>query len=269
MKKLRNLIAVMAMMSMAAVLTGCGDDDDNDDDDAPPGQTIFAPLDEASLTAQNKTYTINLAGQEPILLTFPAAGQYQAVQAGVTETGAITDATRDVNRWTMNITPAEGAPEGAQAGVLQLDFTANNAGTATFTPTGGTAETGNFTLAEGNGGGDEGGDNGGGGNAPAGLDGRRIQLQTTGAGQELLTFTGATSGTFTSDISNPAAGGTFTYTPTGSTAVLDLQYDTPAAVANDFSNLTLTFADGDSGTFSGNQHFEGADHQTTGNFSLP
>jgi len=101
------------------------------------------------------------------------------------------------------------------------------------------------------------------------IDGRRIQLQTTGAGQELLTFTGATSGTFTSDISNPAAGGTFTYTPTGSTAVLDLQYDTPAAVANDFSNLTLTFADGDSGTFSGNQHFEGADHQTTGNFSLP
>src|SRR5687768_12703418 len=147
MKKLRNLIAVMAMMSMAAVLTGCGDDDDSgDDDDQPAGPTIFAPLDEAALTAQNKTYTINIAEQEPITLTFPAAGQYQAVQAGVTETGTIANASRDVNRWTMNVTPAEGAPEGAQAGVLQLDFTANNAGTATFTPTGGTAETGNFTL---------------------------------------------------------------------------------------------------------------------------
>jgi hypothetical protein len=180
MKKLRNLIAVMAMMSMATFLTGCGDDDDNDDDDVvPPGQNIVAPLDEASLTAQNKTYTVNVAGQnDPITLTFPANGQYQLQQAGVTEVGTITAATRDVNRWTMNVNPNEGQ-DGAQAGVLQLDFTANNAGAWTFTPTEGAAETGTFTVAETPGGGDNGGDNGGdtgGGYPPTALSGHTLQL---------------------------------------------------------------------------------------------
>src|SRR5688572_21944706 len=192
MKKLRNLIAVMAMMSMAAVLTGCGDDDDSgDDDDQPAGPTVFAPLDEAALTAQNKTYTINIAGQEPITLTFPAAGQYQAVQAGVTENGAIANASRDVNRWTMNVTPAEGAPEGAQAGVLQLDFTAENAGTATFTPTGGTAETGTFTVAVDPGTGDNG--NGDTGGLPTSLEGRTLQINYTGGGGEKFLFTSPTA----------------------------------------------------------------------------
>src|SRR5687768_6549900 len=212
MKKLRNLRAVMAMMRMGAVLTGCGDDDDSGDDDdhTPPGQTIFAPLNEEALTAQNKTYTINLTGQaEPITLTFPAAGQYQVVQGGVTETGAITGASRDGNRWTMTITPGEGAPEGAQTGVLQLDFTANNAGTATFTPTGGTAETGAFTLTEGNGGGDEGGDNGGGVDRTT-LTGKTLELTFPGGGVETFQFTSGTEvlyqnttqGTYTWDQAN-------------------------------------------------------------------
>jgi hypothetical protein len=268
MKKLRNLIAVMAMMSMAAVLTGCGDDDDDDDDDQPPVNNIVAPATEADLTAQNKTYTVTIPGDtNNIVLTFPSSGRYQAVQGESTEQGAISGAVRDVNTWTFNVTPDAGQ-EGAQAGSVRLDFTAADQGTWTFTPEGGTAETGTFVLTTNPGGGDDGGDTGGGA-APASLEGRRIQLATTGAGQELLTFTGATSGTFTSDIANPAAGGTFTYTPTGNTAVLDLQYDTPAAAANDFSNLTLTFDSGTAGTFTGNQHFEGADHDTSGNFSLP
>jgi hypothetical protein len=254
MKKLRNLIAVMAMMSMAAVLTGCGDDDDNDDDnDQPPGNTIVAPLDEAALTAQNKTYTVNIAGQEPITLTFPAAGQYQAVQAGVTETGTISGATRDVNRWTMNVTPAEGAPEGAQAGVLQLDFTANNAGTATFTPTGGTAETGTFTLVEGGGGGDEGGD---GGTDRTTLSGKTLQVTYPGGGGEKFQFTdgsnvsyedGAQTGTYTWDQANARVnvtlnnGNLFTVTiPEGSNAAtVVFQQDANAAPQTDTGTYTL------------------------------
>jgi hypothetical protein len=207
MKKLRNLIAMMAMMSMAAVLTGCGDDDDNDDDDQPPGQQVFAPLDEAALTAQNKTYTVNVAGQEPITLTFPAAGQYQTVQGGVTEVGTIANAVRDVNRWTMDITPNEGQ-DGAQAGVLQLDFTAENAGTATFTPTGGQAETGTFTVTTtGNGdGGGDGGDNGGGG-LPADLINRTLQVNYPGGGGEKFQFTSDTAVSY----EDGAETGTYTY----------------------------------------------------------
>ena len=205
MKKLRNLIAVMAMMSMAAVLTGCGDDDDSgDDDDVPPGNNIFAPLDEASLTAQNKTYTVAVAGQEPITLTFPAAGRYQAVQAGATEVGAISGATRDVNRWTMNVTP-DAEQEGAQAGVVQLDFTAADAGTWSFTPTGGTAETGTFTVATG-GNGDNGG-NGGGGELPADLVNRTLQINYPGGGGEKFLFTSANAVSY----EDGAQTGTYTY----------------------------------------------------------
>jgi len=256
------------MMSMAAVLTGCGDDDDDDDDDdQPPVNNIVAPATEAELTAQNKTYTVTIPGEtNNIILTFPAAGQYRADQGGVIETGSISGATRNVNTWTFNITP-DANQEGSQAGSVRLDFTAADQGTFTFTPTEGEVQTGTFALSTNPGGGDDGGNGGGG--APASLDGRQIQLQTTGSGQELLTFSGATSGTFTSDAANPPASGTFTYTATGSTAELDLQFDAPAAYADDFYDLTLTFASDSAGTFSGNQHIGGSDNQTTGNFSLP
>lgn len=214
MKKLRNLIAVMAMMSMAAVLTGCGDDDDDDDDDGGPvGPVIVAPGDEATLTAQNRIYTVNVAGQnDPITLTFPAAGQYQMVQAGVTETGTISGATRTDNTWTMNVTPAAGQ-EGAQAGVLRLDFTAENAGTWTFTPDGGQAETGTFTVTIDQGGGDDGGNGDGGtdGGPVAELTGRTLQISYPDAGGEKFDFTsnsnvsyenGAQVGTYTWDATN-------------------------------------------------------------------
>jgi hypothetical protein len=270
MKKLRNLIAVMAMMSMAAVLTGCGDDDDDDDDDGgPTGPTIVAPTTVEELTAANRVYTVTVPGDtNQLVLTFPAAGQYRAEQGGGVETGTIASATRSDNTWTLTTAP-DAASEGAVPGVAQLAFTSGTEGTWTFTPDGGTAETGTFVVTI-PGGGDPGGDTGG-GNAPASLDGRRIQLQnvTGGSGQELLTFSGANSGTFTSDAANPPATGTFTYTATGDTAELDLQFDTPAAFADDFYDLTLTFASDTAGTFSGNQHIGGSDNQTTGNFSMP
>jgi hypothetical protein len=97
--------------------------------------------------AANLIYKAEVAGQnEPITLTFPARGEYQIIRAAVIETGTISGLTRDHNRWTFNLTPAAGSPEGLQAGVLQLDFTAPNAGAWAFTPTARSPETGTFTV---------------------------------------------------------------------------------------------------------------------------
>jgi hypothetical protein len=208
----------MAMMSMAAVLTGCGDDDDDDDDDnGNQGPVIVAPVDEATLTAQNRTYTVNVAGQnDPIILTFPAAGQYQIVEGEVTETGTISGATRTDNTWTMNLTPAAGQ-DGALEGVLRLDFTADNAGTWTFTPTGGQAESGTFTVQIDQGGGTPGGDGGDGGDGGTDggnvttLTGRTLQISYPSGGGEKFDFVsdtnvsyenGAETGTYTWDATN-------------------------------------------------------------------
>src|SRR5687768_10697058 len=111
MKKLRNLIAVMAAMSMALVFTGCGDDDD---DNTPPpgggGPVIVGP-NQAELTAQNRVYNVTgLPGQQgAVTLRFPSAGTYELLQNGVTETGTIT-ATPGANNntWNVTLTPAGG-----------------------------------------------------------------------------------------------------------------------------------------------------------------
>ena len=213
MKKLRNLIAVMAMMSMAAVLTGCGDDDDNDDDDVPNpgGPELVAPQDEAALTAQNKTYTVQVAGQaDAITLTFPAAGQYQMVQGATTETGTITGATRDVNTWTMNVIPAAGQ-DGSQEGVLRLDFTSTQAGTWTFTPTGGQAETGTFTVTTNSNNGTNGDTGNTDGTTPgtADLTGQTLQINYTGGGGDKFQFTSPTAVSW----ENGTDTGTYTWDP--------------------------------------------------------
>ena len=209
MKKLRNLIAVVAMMTMAAVLTGCGDDDDDDDNDNPnPGPAQVAPSNEAELTAQNKTYMVTVAGQnDPITLTFPAAGQYQMVQGGVTETGTISGAQRDVNTWTLNVTPAAGQ-NGSQEGVLRLDFTSAGAGTWTFTPTGGQAETGSFTVTTNNPGSTDG--NTDGNPVPTGVEGKTLQLNYPNGGGEKFQFTSATAVSYENGLQT----GTYTYDDT-------------------------------------------------------
>lgn len=212
MKKLRNLIAVMAAISMATVFTGCGDDDEGDDNDngGNQGPQIVAPSDEAALTAQNKIYTASVAGQnDSIVLRFPAAGQYEATQAGATETGTISGAARTDNTWTMNLTPAAGQA-GAQEGVLRMDFTAANAGVWTFTPTGGQAETGTFTLTEEGGGGNNGGTNGGTTGGTAGVEGKTLQLTYPNGGGEKFQFTSASAVSY----ENGTHAGTYTYDAT-------------------------------------------------------
>lgn len=237
----------MAMMSMAAVLTGCGDDDDDDDDDGgvlPP--QIVAPADEAALTAPNNTYTVSVSGQnDPIVLTFPASGQYQMVQAGVTETGTITGATRTDNTWTMNIIPAAGQ-EGAAEGVLTLDFTAANAGIWTFTPTGGQVESGTFALTTGGGntdGGTDGGADGGtdGGDPGTDLTGRVLQFTYAGSGGDKFTFTSPTEHQWED---NTATG---TYTWNAETrqfsATIPSRNETFEAVLNEGGSTTVRITD--------------------------
>lgn len=206
----------MAMMGMAAMLTGCGDDDDGDDDDNggttnPP--SLFAPATIEGVTAQNRTYTANVAGQEPITLTFPSAGNYQIVQGGATETGAIGNATRTENTWTMDLTPTAGQ-DGATNAVLSLTWTADNAGTFTYTPAGGTAESGNFTVTTGGGadnGGDNGGDTGGGWPTSNDLSGRTLQFSYAGGGGDRFDFTSGTDARWEPASDNLPA--TYTFNP--------------------------------------------------------
>ena len=146
MKKLRTLTAVLALISMAALLSGCGDDDDEQNNNVPPR---VLPPEESDLTSSTKTYSANVAGQaEPINLTFPSAGQYQIVQGAVTEIGTVSGLTRNDNTWAMNLRPHEG--QGGDPGVLRLEFISPREGSWTFTPTGGQPETGAFVVFDNN-----------------------------------------------------------------------------------------------------------------------
>lgn len=206
MKKLRNLIAVMALASMAAVFTGCDDDDGGDDNGGNVNPPANAPATEADLVAADKVYTVNVAGQDPITLTFPSAGNYQLVQGGVTEIGTYSGATKSGEAWEITITPAEGQ-NNPRAGVLRLDWTGANAGTWTFTPTGGAPESGTFTVTTtdpGNGGGNGTNTNGNVGS----LTGKTLQINYTGGGGDKFQFTsdtavswenGTSTGTYTSN----------------------------------------------------------------------
>lgn len=194
MKKLRNLIAVMAMMGMAAVLTGCGDDDDDDDDANPQPNPVVAPGTVAELTAQNQVYTAQVNGQA-VQLRFPSAGNYELTMGGVTETGTIAgDPVRTDNTWTINVVPTAGQ-QGAREGVLRLTFNAANAGTWEFTPTGGQAESGTFTVTN-NGGTTNGGTNGETDGDPLPTDdltGRTLQINYNGGGGDKFEFTSPTA----------------------------------------------------------------------------
>ncbi len=210
MKKLRNLIAVMAVASMATVFTGCDDEgsDDNGGGQNPPQS--FAPGTEGDLTAQNKTYTVNVAGQDPITLTFQGNGAYTLVQGGVTETGTISGTSKSGESWQFNLTPTAGQTN-PREGTLVLTWTGANAGTWTFTPTGGQPESGTFTVTEIN---DPG--NGGGGtntnNPPTGaLTGKTLQISYAGGGGDKFQFTsdsavswedGTSTGTYTANEAN-------------------------------------------------------------------
>jgi hypothetical protein len=208
MKKLSNLMGVLAVASMAAVFTGCGDEggDDGGGGGNPPAQNNFAPGTEADLVAANKTYTVNVGGESPITLTFPSAGNYQAVQDNTAEIGTYSGAAKTSESWQLNITPAAGQA-GAQEGVLQLTWTGANAGTATFTPTGQQAQSGTFTVSTTNPNPDPDPDPGTNTNTNT-LVGKTLQINYAGGGGDKFQFTsdtavswenGTSTGTYTAN----------------------------------------------------------------------
>jgi hypothetical protein len=261
---------------MATLFTGCGDDDnDNNNNNNNPGTQNFGPTTAAELQSSTKTYTVSADGGTTTI-KFPAPQQYTAqAQDGTIENGNTSEPAHSGNTWSFTATPDAGQTN-THVQNIELTFTSANAGTFRSTETDtGTVHTGNFTVAD-TGGNTDGGTNGntdgntdgttnGGttGAHPTTLSGKSLQLQTTGAGQELFTMSSATD--FSSDIQ---ATGTYTYTLTGDTAHFTTDYNSPAQYANDFYDLTLTFTSDNAGTFTGNQHFGDTDHDTSGNFTI-
>jgi hypothetical protein len=305
MKKLLNLTALVTVLGISALISGCGDDDDG-------GAAIVAAL----ANIQGQEITLTPAGGQPQKYTFSTQGNNFTLfdnTGAVVATGTYTyDPVSNTARLT--VTPAGGAASqvinlvftGLTGGVYSGTYATTDpngapisgsfqAQTATVTPPppppdevcgDGIDNNGNGQIDENcqppppppaevcNDGIDNDADGQidedcpppGGVTAPTSISGRRLQLQTlTGGpgGQELITLTSDT--TFSSDI---GATGSYTWTATGASAVLVLDYQAPAEFADDRYELTHTFASATSGTFSGNQHFGGVDHQTTGNFSI-
>jgi hypothetical protein len=204
--KARIFLTTLLTVCISFFVIACGDDDDEETETQKGNPDPI--WDENAITA-NKVYTAQIAGQnEPITLTFPAPGEYTLVQGGVTETGTVSGVTRDHNRWTLNLTPSAGSPEGARRGVLQLDFTEPDAGAWTFSPTGGTPETGTFTVTVNIP--DDGVDTGGPGDRTS-LSGKTLQISYAGGGGERFDFldgsnvsyeAGAATGSYTWDQAN-------------------------------------------------------------------
>jgi hypothetical protein len=93
------------------------------------------------------------------------------------------------------------------------------------------------------------------------LIGMRLQLtgaQSVGGG---LYFKSAS--TFIGEL----ASGNYTYTESGGTGLLHAAFTNGWSVG-DFYDLTLSFSSATSGTFSGNEHYNGTDHTVAGTFDL-
>lgn len=274
MKKLRNMMVLVAALGMATLFTGCGDDDNNDNNNNPPANN-FAPATAAELQSATKTYTVNVDGNTTTI-QFPQSQSYTAQDQNGTQTGTTSTPVKNGNIWTFVVTPDAGQTN-ATAGTVELNFTSANAGTYRLTETGtGTVHNGNFTVQDNGGttnggtdgttnGGTDGTTNGGtnGSTHPTTLGGKQLQVQTSGAGQELFTMQSDTA--FTSDI---GASGNYVYTLTGDTAHFTTDYTAPTVNADDAYDLTLTFTSANAGTFTGDQFFSGEHHATSGNFTI-
>jgi len=170
---------------------------------------LLAPATANELFATSNLVQILLAGVgDPIQLRFPSEGQYSLFQGGATQLGAVSGAVRTENAWAMNLSPAAGQ-QGAQPGVLRLDFTATNNGTLTYRVED-TVQSGTFQMLK------EAPE------APPGPGGffpekpwpKVLQLNYAGGGSDKFTFTGTTmvlredgeqSGTYTYDMEQQSA----------------------------------------------------------------
>ncbi|MGV3773539.1 MAG: hypothetical protein ACO1QB_11595 [Verrucomicrobiales bacterium] len=142
MKKLRRMIALMAVLSVSTIFTGCGDDDE-DNSGAPPqnntggntGNRVNAP---ETLAGQTYVARTGTAGQQTITFT---SGSTYTLQRGsqAPESGSFT-ATRSDDIYTIQLMPSN-----AQHSTVYLSFTGNGTGAYTLTREGQPAESGLFS----------------------------------------------------------------------------------------------------------------------------
>jgi hypothetical protein len=269
MKKLVSILAIVGVIGTAALMTGCGG---GGGDGHAVAQNGFAPA-----SVANKMVTLTENGQSRDV-QFAVSGnnftQFQTGTTNVVAAGTFQWTQQAANNGQLILTTTD--QTGTNQVTYVLTFTSANSGTYTFTTSGGATGSGTFSnfqditsnntgggttggTTAGNTGGNTGGTTGGntGGVAPASLAGHAIDFTATGAGNERLTFA-ASGNQVTSDAVNPPNNvATYTYTPVsgGNTANLVVNFPN-----GDNYNLTMTFTDSTHGTWSGTQHFGGADH---------
>jgi len=214
MKYLKNWIGLFASLALLAVLVGCGDDEGDNNNNNNNQQQQFAPTTQAGLMDPNAVYTVNVAGQAPFTLRFPAAGQYQTISNGQTVNGTISNLQRNGNMWTATLTP-DPNQQGAQGGPVTLTWTGTSAGTFLLQPQGAAAQSGTFTITQTNPGGGGGGGNTNTNNNPGpttntSLVGKALQLNYQGGGGEKFVFTSGTGASY----ENGADTATYTYDTT-------------------------------------------------------
>jgi hypothetical protein len=237
MKEFRKLIALVAIMAVATILTGCGDDDDGNDNNNNNAGPQFAPGTQAGFVGN--TYTVTLGNGQQGTLTFPTAGTYSFTPAGGTaETGAINNINLQGEDWVGTIAP-NGAADTVRAGELRAHFTGKNATTFTGTITyqgangpvtipfsavantggtnGGNTNGGNTNGGNTNGGNTNGGNTNGGTNGgTTGILGKTLQLNYQPSGGEKFQFTDATHAAYEGGVE------TATYTYDATTGQLNI-----------------------------------------------
>jgi len=263
----------MAVCATAALFTGCGDDDDNGDN---------TPQSNAPASLAGRTYNLTDAAGQSTIAFDPNGTAYALTASGGTngtETGSFT-ATQSGEVWNATLTNAGGD----RTSTLAMTFTGAGTGTYTFTPPGEAPVSGNF--AEAGGGPTTTNDN------TTTTDNTTTDNTTTDnttgdvqAPATLSTITitpanGITAGqTFTVTLQGQnftAVGaqgqdmgsGTYTYTPSGTTANLRLNYTGASQGDFDDFNLVFTEAQGSnlSNNFTGTQGVSGGTEAISGTF---
>jgi len=139
MKRLRNIISLVAVCATAAFFTGCGEGDE-----ANGGGNNNAS--NAPQQLNGKTYALTDAGPGGTISFDPAAMNYTLTQGGVTENGTFT-ATRSGDVWNATLVNAAGDTTSQ----LTMTFSGNGVGTYTYDHPGQPLATGSFTLTQSSG----------------------------------------------------------------------------------------------------------------------
>jgi len=244
MKKLRNIISLVAVCATTALFTGCGGDDDT-----VGGGGNNNPNSPGSLSG--RTYNLTDSAGTGTLEFDAAAMNYTLTQGGNTETGTYT-ANRTGDVWVVNATDSTGA-----ASTVTLNFTGNGTGNYQIEKNGQTSS-GSFAASTGS-------TTDGTSTSTGTTDGTSTSTGTTdgtststGTTDGTSTSTGTTDGTSTSTGTTDGTS-TSTGTTTGTTGPVgtvpapatlsSITVTTGAGGIGTGTVYTVTFSGGQSGTF--------------------